>query len=235
MGFLASVAVAAPALAQSEADFVKAFAGNWAVFDSGFASGDGRCGLTLSDKIDNGSYALQSQNCGGELTGASKWGIADGQLAIFDDKGAVLAHLGGNQRRVSGTTASDKPIVIDRADGLGAGDAIAAAVKARGCFYLGFSSKCAPEAELANPFSTRPEAQKKISVVVNLNVRSEARDDAGILGVIAQNACVTVERCLTASDGVWCQAKFGDKDGWVRKLTLRQNKWPIVTFTNSCG
>ena len=108
-------------------------------------------------------------------------------------------------------------------------------MKARGCFYLGFSSKCAPEAELANPFSTTPEAQKKVSVVVNLNVRSEARDDAGIIGIIPQNSCVTVERCLTASDGVWCQANFGDKNGWVRKLALRQNTWPIVTFTNGCG
>ena len=100
----------------------------------------------------------------------------------------------------SGTTASDKPVVIDRVDSLGAGDALTAAVKARGCFYLGFSSKCAPEAELANPFSTTPEAQKKVSVVVNLNVRSEARDDAGIIGIIPQNSCVTVERCLTASE-----------------------------------
>jgi uncharacterized protein YraI len=88
---------------------------------------------------------------------------------------------------------------------------------------------------LANPFSSAPDAEKKINVIVNLNVRAEARDDAGIVGVVPENSCVAVERCLTASDGVWCQAKFGDKDGWIRKVALRQNKWPILTFTNGCG
>ncbi|MGB3539434.1 MAG: AprI/Inh family metalloprotease inhibitor [Mesorhizobium sp.] len=232
---LAASAVAAPALAQSEADFVKAFAGNWEVFDTSFSSGGARCALTLSDKADDGKYALQSRNCGGELSGASKWGIADGQLAVMDAKDGVIAHLGGNQHRISGTTASNKPIVIDRVGDQGLKDVMAAAVKARGCYYLGFSSKCAPESQLANPFSSAPDAEKKINVIVNLNVRAEARDDAGIVGVVPENSCVAVERCLTASDGVWCQAKFGDKDGWIRKVALRQNKWPILTFTNGCG
>ena len=232
---LAASIVAAPAMAQSETDFVKAFSGNWEIYDTSFSSGTAHCTLTLSDKADNGNYALQSQNCGSDLSGATKWGIADGQLAILDAKGGVLAHLGGNQRRISGTTVSNKPIVIDRIGGEGARDVVAAAVKARGCYYLGFSSKCAPESQLANPFSSASDAEKKINVIVNLNVRAEARDDAGIVGVVPQNSCVAVERCLTASDGVWCQAKFGDKDGWIRKVTLRQNKWPIITFTNSCG
>ena len=122
VGFLASVAVTAPAMAQSEADFVKAFAGNWAVFDSGFAAGDGRCGLALSDKADNGSYALQSQNCGGELAGASRWGIADGH-GDFRRQGLGAGSSRRQSAPISGTTASDKPVVIDRVDSLGAGDA----------------------------------------------------------------------------------------------------------------
>jgi hypothetical protein len=38
-----------------------------------------------------------------------------------------------------------------------------------------------------------------------------------------------------ASDGPWCRAKFGDTTGWLRKFAIRQNRWPIVTFANSCS
>jgi hypothetical protein len=49
--------------------------------------------------------------------------------------------------------------------------------------------------------------------------------------------CVTIRPLPSppTADGVWCQAKVGDKDGWIRKVALRQNKWPILTFTDGCG
>jgi hypothetical protein len=227
-----AMAMGGPALAQSEADFVKAFAGNWKIYDESFASGGVLCTLDLSKTDKDGKYVLDRKNCGGELATATAWGIDQGQLAFLDEKGTVLAQLGGNQHRISGTTASGKPIIVDRAESGGIHEIIQAAVKKSGCYYLGFTSKCAPEAEVAK---ATVGADKKIEVIVNLNVRKEARPDAGVVGVIPQKSCVTVERCLTASDGPWCEAKFGAESGWVRKITLRQNHWPIITFTNGCG
>jgi uncharacterized protein YraI len=88
--------------------------------------------------------------------------------------------------------------------------------------------------ELANPVAD-PKAAGKVKVIVNLNVRSEARDDATVEGAIPQNQCVAVDTCLTASDGVWCRAKFNEKTGWFHKLAVRRNRWAIVTFTNGCS
>jgi SH3-like domain-containing protein len=61
-----------------------------------------------------------------------------------------------------------------------------------------------------------------VQVLVNLNVRAEARDDAEVVGVVPSQTCVTTELCLTATDGAWCCAKFGERTGWMRKLALRQ-------------
>lgn len=228
-------AASTPAWAQSESDFVAAFAGNWVVFDKDFGSGGKKCELSLEKSKAGERYALKAANCGGEIKGAAQWGIVENQLALLDGGGLVLVRLGGNQRRMTGTTATDKPIVFDRAEGDGLGNLIQAAVKASGCYYLGFTDKCAPESALSDPLEATPAGDKKIKILVNLNVRGEARDDANVVGVVPQKACVAVDTCLTASDGVWCRAQFGSKVGWIRKVALRQNRWPIVTFLNSCA
>jgi hypothetical protein len=98
------------------------------------------------------------------------------------------------------------------------------------CFYSGFTSKCVDAAQAAPP---APEGAS-VQVLVNLNVRAEARDDAEVVGVVPSQTCVTTELCLTATDGAWCCAKFGERTGWMRKLAVRQNRWAIVTFDNSC-
>jgi hypothetical protein len=132
------------------------------------------------------------------------------------------------------TTAAGRPVVFDRAGAKGLGDQLQAAAKASGCYYLGFTKQCATDADLANPRPAGTQGETKVKVVANLNVRAEARDDAGVVGVVPQSSCVAVDNCLTASDGVWCSAKFGDKQAWLHKLALRRNKWAIVTFTNKC-
>jgi SH3-like domain-containing protein len=103
-------------------------------------------------------------------------------------------------------------------------------VRASGCFYSGFTSSCAPANEIGKPAAEAPS----LKVLVNLNVRNEARDDAAVLGVIPASSCITAEVCLNAADGPWCRAQFDGKTGWFRKLALRQNRWPVVTFFNAC-
>ncbi|MEP9374474.1 AprI/Inh family metalloprotease inhibitor [Mesorhizobium sp. KR1-2] len=220
------------ALAQSEADLVAAFSGKWKVFDARFGKGDERCVLDLGKTSVEQNFSLGSAGCGGELAGAAKWGIVDKQLALLGDGNLVLARLGGNQRRITGTTAGGLPVILDRVDGTV--DRLDTAVKTSGCYFLGFTNKCAPKEELGDPLGADSAGSKKINVIVNLNVRAEARDDAGIVGAVPQGACIEVDTCLTASDGVWCQAQFGPKTGWLRKTALRKERWPIITFVNKC-
>lgn len=221
------------AKAQSEADFIAAFAGEWRIYDPSFGAEGGQCALLLKKDKKDASYTLDKANCGGELAQTMAWGIADSQLALFDGAGKVLARMGGNQRRMTGTTASGKPVVFDRFGIKGPAQDLLAAAKAGGCAYLGFTKQCATDADLAPP-AAAPDGEAKVKVIVNLNVRTEARDDATIVGVVPQDACVAVDNCLTAADGVWCQAQFEDKHAWLRKLALRKDKWAIVTFVNKC-
>lgn len=222
----------ATALAQGDADLIAAFSGKWKVFDARFGKDEERCVLDLGKTSVEKNFSLGHAGCGGELASAATWGVVDQQLALIGDSDLVLARLGGNQRRITGTTASGLPVILDRVDGTAG--VLDRAVKASGCYFLGFTSKCAPNQELADPLVANPGGDKKVSVIVNLNVRSEARDDAGIVGAVPQGACVAVDTCLTASDGVWCQAQFGPKTGWLHKTALRKERWPIVTFLNTC-
>lgn len=105
-----------------------------------------------------------------------------------------------------------------------------AARRTGGCFYAGFTTKCVDAAQAAPP---APQGAS-VQVLVNLNVRAEARDDAEIVGVVPTQTCVMTELCITATDGPWCRAEFGERTGWMRKLALRQNRWAIVTFENFC-
>lgn len=223
-----------PASAQSETDFIAAFAGEWKIADPTFGADGGQCALVLHKEKEGSNYKLDKAHCGGDLAQTARWGIADSQLALFDGGGLVLARMGGNQRRMTGTTATGNPVIFDRSGTKGLADLLQAAAKASGCYYLGFSKQCATDANLASPRPAGTQGETKVKVLVNLNVRAEARDDAGIVGIIPQNSCVAVNNCQSASDGVWCRAQFGDKQAWLRKLALRQNKWPVITFVNKC-
>src|SRR5690606_3923551 len=140
---------------------------------------------------------------------------------------------GGNQRRMTGATNAGAPVILDRVGVRGNAAQLQAAYQAAGCYYLGFSDRCSAESELSKPVIAEGQPTR-INVLVNLNVRAEARDDASIVGVVPMNSCVVTDVCATAADGVWCRAQFGERTGWLRKLALRQNRWPIVTFANQC-
>lgn len=230
---LAGAFCAADASAQTEAEFVAAFAGEWRIHDEAFAQGVQICRLTLRSEAEEGRYKLDRATCGGELSDVSSWGIADGQMAFFTGE-EVAVTLGGTQRRMSGNTKSGAPVILERAGATGPAEQLQAARQAAGCYYLGFTNRCATEADLAKPAQAGTGEPARVNVIVNLNVRAEARDDAGVIGVIPANSCVSTSVCATASDGVWCRAEFGDRNGWLRKLALRQNRWPVVTFLNQC-
>lgn len=224
----------APALAQSQADFVKAFSGDWQTYDRAMATGSGFCQLDLSSKARDSRMAATAKDCAVPLASTASWAIEGSQLALYDGDGKVLVKLGGNQKRITGTAGAGMPIVLERAGGDGTATALMAAYNASGCYYLGYSQKCANKAELAEP-TPAPSGGIHVHVEVNLNVHSEPRGDASTVGRVPAGSCVAVETCVVASDGPWCRAKFGDETGWLRKFTLRQNRWPVVTYTNSCG
>jgi hypothetical protein len=222
-----------PALAQAPTmeQFVEAFGGTWQIVDDRYATPPAACQVALgATSATSGRYAVQLGGCRGELALVDSWGISNDQMALFDVSGQVIARLGGNQARVSGTSAAGSPMILEKVGVPGPAAMLEAARRASGCFYAGFTSRCAADAELAKPAGEAPRVQ----VLVNLNIRSEARDDASIIGVVPAASCVTTELCMTATDGVWCRANFGERAGWLRKLALRQNRWPVVTFENSC-
>ena len=230
---LVSLAALAPARAQTEADFVKALAGKWQVVDSRYVSGNTSCQITLAEEAaaKAGRYELSKTGCAAELELATSWGIDQGQMSLFSTDDSVIIRLGGNQRRMSGNTASGSPVIFERMGVAGTADVLKAAVKQSGCFYAGFTDKCIQPDQLNKPEGDKP----KIQVIVNLNVHAEAREDAESIGVVPVNTCVDADLCMSASDGVWCRAKFGERTGWMRKLALRGNKWPVVTFLNGCA
>lgn len=239
LGFVAGamaalLGMASGATAQTEAEFVAAFAGEWRVFDESFAQGAQICRITLGQEAQDGRYKLDKASCGGELAEVAAWGLADGQMALLAAQGEAVVSLGGTQRRMSGTTKSGKPVILERAGVVGAAEQIQAALRASGCYYLGFSDRCAAEADLGKPAAGSADSPLRIKVIANLNARTEARDDANVIGVVPANSCVAASVCVTASDGVWCRAEFGERTGWLRKLAIRQNRWPIVTFLNKC-
>lgn len=222
------------AAAQSEAEFVSAFAGEWRIFDESFAQGAQICRITLGQEAQEGHYKLDKATCAGELANIATWGIVNGQMALFASGGEPVVSLGGSQRRMTGTTKSGRPVIIERAGTVGAAEQLQAAAKASGCYYLGFSNRCAAPADLSSPATGTADKPVRIKVIVNLNARMEARDDASVIGVVPANSCVTASVCVTASDGAWCRAQFGDRTGWLRKAAIRKNRWPIVTFVNQC-
>jgi hypothetical protein len=228
-----ALALGGPALAQTEDEFVKAFAGDWEVFDDAYGVEGERCRISLADNAVEGGYALTVTSCALELGLLTSWRIIDSQLALMADD-LAMAVLGGNQRRMSGDSNIGAPVILDRVGDNALVEDIRKAREASGCYYLGFTTTCVDEAQLAKPAVAPDGSPARIGVLVNLNVRAEARDDAPVLGVVPANSCIVTEVCATAVDGVWCKARFDETAGWLKKLALRQERWPVVTFVNQC-
>jgi SH3-like domain-containing protein len=77
------------------------------------------------------------------------------------------------------------------------------------------------------------EETARIDVLVKLNVRNQPRRGAAVIGTVPPDSTVTVNACLTTSDGIWCRARFGDSMGWMAKSALRQGEWPVITYVNA--
>lgn len=235
VGILAAGMVAA----QDREALVEAFSKEWYQFDASQSLNGGVCTFSLGTKPASPEAPLpaSTENCKDPIAQLSGWTVENGQLVLLDGSGERLAELGGNQRRLTGVRAADGlGIVIERASGDGSSTALARAVQRHRCYYLGTTSKCAPEAALKLPDFTSGEAGlAKIETLGNLAVRTQPRRDASSAGTIPQGTCVRVNQCLTASDGIWCRARFGEVDAWLSKSAVRQEEWPIVTFRNDCS
>jgi hypothetical protein len=231
---LALAAFATPAFAQSQSEFVAAFSGKWQVYDQRLAGRDSVCVLDLSGLALNGASSVTATGCVAPLAGVASWAIENGQLVLQDSARAALAVLGGSPKRVTGATTDGRSVILERPGGDGMAASLQAAFNASGCYFVGYSQTCAKLEELVRPEASgaKPGAVK---LLVNLSVYSEPRGDAEIVGAVQNTQCVAVETCIVASDGPWCRAKFGAVTGWLRKYTLRQNRWPVLTYANSCG
>lgn len=225
-----AVVIPGAASAQSEEEFIEAFAGGWQVVDSRFAAGEDACRLELAGEPDGDRLPVKREGCRGELELVTGWNIEDGQMSLREEGGDRVAVLGGNQRRMSGDSAAGTPVIIERIGATGMAQLLEAARRASGCYYSGFTDECVAEAELEMPAAE----EASVNVLVNLNVRAEARDEASVVGVVPADTCVSTELCVEASDGAWCRARFDDDTGWIRKLALRRDRWPVVTFFNQC-
>ena len=232
-GLLVLALAATPALGQSTAQFVAAFSGQWIDYDAGLATGKQMCSLDLSG--GNGTQLpVKPVGCAAPLAAAVSWSIDKGQLVLADQHGTALARLGGNQQRITGSAADGSPLILERRGGNGDASALMATYNASGCYYLGYTQKCAPPAELGKPVAG-VNGKIQVDTDVDVDVRSEPRSDANTVGVVKQGNCVQIDRCVMASDGPWCEAHFGTAAGWLRKLAIRQNRWPVVTFSNECS
>lgn len=226
----AGVLLASSASAQSEGDFVKAFAGDWYVFDKAFQLNGQTCSLGLSDKQEAEALKVTTTGCEAPLNTAETWKISDGRI-VFSDKKQTIAVMGGNQFRVTGELAdSDNTVVMERSDGDGNSARFAAALGRHKCYFVGFTQECADSDALRVPKVPGDVGYITIETLANLHARAQPRRDAATLGKVAAGTEVKVDQCLTASDGNWCRAKVGDSAIWLAMTALRMEEWPIVTY-----
>lgn len=229
-----AMGAAAPAFAQSESDFVAAFAGEWQTLEPALSEG-GACRVTLRDSADGeGRYALEAERCAGALAGVRQWGIVDNQLGLVGADGAILARLGGNQTRMSGDLAAGGSVVFERLASNSAGAAAAVSV-GDGCVYYGYTASCARAEDRQVPVRTGVDSTARAAVLVALNARAEARPDAPVVATIPAGTCVVVDECTTASDGNWCRATVSSFSGWIRQQAMRADRWPVLTYAPTCS
>ena len=218
------------AAAQSEGEFIKAFSGEWYVFDRSMQDSGQTCSITLSAEAEAGVLPARAAGCATPLDNAAAWMIDSGRIVVSDGT-APIAVLGGNQFRVTGELAgSDKTVVMERSDGDGSSARLAAALSRHKCYFLGFTQECAESEALRLPKVDEEAGFVAVETLANLNARAQPRRDAATLGKIAAGTEVKVNQCLTASDGNWCRARVGESAIWLAMTALRMDEWPIVTY-----
>lgn len=215
------------ALAQSQAEFVAAFSGDWMIFDPIYGDRE-RCLVSLGTFKKGERYTANTVNCQEPVSSITSWTIADSQLHFFTADGVLMVRLGGNQRRLSGETFEDAGIVMERP---GAFQPSAEP----NCVYRGYATDCATDQDLRKPIETSDLSQEApVRVLVKLNLRREPRPDAEILSQLSPQVCVQINQCLTASDGNWCKASVDSQSGWIVQEAIRQDKWRTLTFAPGC-
>ncbi|MDR9393812.1 AprI/Inh family metalloprotease inhibitor [Roseovarius sp. SYSU LYC5161] len=224
------------ALAQTEEELRQAFSGAWFAFEDSYSDGNGPCRIYLSNESvsDDGTLLLKgaTEGCAAPLTEEISWRVESGKILLETSSGQQVAALGGNPQRLSGDyVRPPNALVLERQSGSGAKADLTAAIKLHGCYYLGFTQDCAePSATEAPAFE---DGLARIKVLVNLNARSQPRRDAQVIGTIPAESEVTVNACLTTSDGIWCRAQFNEANGWMAKSAMRAGEWPVITFVNA--
>lgn len=219
--------------AQEDVDdtFLQAFSGLWFVFDPSLST-SGNCTIELSpDLTPAGIYGATSLNCTEPLSDTAAWKIDNGQIRLLPrESSKTIVALGGNQYRISGgVDGTESSVILERSDGDEASRKLREAISKYRCIYRGFTSKCAQPEELKKA-EFRPTTTTRIRTLVNLNVRTQPRSDAAILGVLPAQAEIVVEECAITTDGIWCEGLFGERKGWFTRTALRDNTWPILTF-----
>lgn len=221
-----------PAFAQdsapSQPEFISAFSGTWSTYDSSLADG-GLCRIALGTAADGDHYKAVQKSCGGPLAGVTGWGVVNQQLALIDQSGAVVAHLGGNQNQISGSLSTGRELVLEREPMAGQ---VHRKWASEQCLFIGYGAKCADAAALAVPQSG---GSPDITVLVKLNARSEPRPDAKIVSVFPPKVCLPVTQCVTTAIGPWCQVAANGEKAWISKDAIRLKKFPVVTFVDGCA
>src|SRR5690606_13678004 len=192
------------------------------------AQGASSCRLNLKLEGSSSHFTLENTGCSGELALAIGWSIVDNKLALRDSKGENFVFLVGNQLQLSGKTRGGEDVVLMRN-----GSPPSEPTVGRGCVYLGCSSNCASPAEFAAP-DVPKGGTASVFVLVKLDLRSEPSLRAPVVRTIAPHTCLPVDKCEQAADGIWCHARRGGAEGWIKKLVVRQQRWPTVAFANAC-
>ncbi|MDJ0858802.1 MAG: SH3 domain-containing protein [Dinoroseobacter sp.] len=230
--------------AQSLQQFREALSGQWVVFDPAYSVTSGQCTLLLQTNVEatgllqeaQSRPAAQSQDCISPISTVSSWDIQQGQLALYSNTNALLARLGGNQLRITGDLENSfASIVLERVTGDPYQRKISQALEKYRCIFLGYTGECAEPDELSAPRTLADGGTvANIQSLVFLNVRDQPRRTANVSRTLEPEACLQVNFCTTASDGIWCRASFGETSGWVAKTALRQDEWPVTTFVAGC-
>lgn len=224
--------------AQSDQQFVEAFSGEWFTFEPRFSVSDRPCNIVLEEEprvAEDVRYRSVDvdANCGAPFSnGDLRWNVTNGRILIQDERNQRIAELGGNPDRLTGDLAGPvNAIILERKAGNRYKQRLVGALRKHKCYFVGYSADCADEAATTAP--AFEDNRARIEVIVDLNVRSQPRRDANVVGTVPQDSQITVNLCLTASDGIWCRAGFGEIAGWMAKSVLRSNEWPVISFVSA--
>ncbi len=226
------------AVAQSEDQLVDAFSGEWFIFEPRFSGNDFPCRIALQSEQQMAEDIRLREvdvdpNCSAPFSdGDLQWLVSDGKIIIRDGASRDVAVLGGNPERLSGDlTGPINAVILERKQGVAYKRQLVSALGKHTCYYIGYSADCAGEAATSAPRLS--EGPGTIDVLVDLNVRNQPRRSATVVGTVPRENQITVNLCLTASDGVWCRAGFGEIAGWMAKAAIRDGEWPVITFVQS--